>query len=207
METAIRLGLFAFLRPSSVPRPSLRPHDLPALNRGGRRKPACKDAVDRQHFAEESREVGGAMCADCLNRRFEQPFRRECRSGAPAPRRAGGGKTESQGCKTWPACPCRCWNDGTAQRECFTLEKAVGTTKDTKDTKRQPVTVRSGCARQVRFFDLGKTRSQPLFSCVSCISWFISTAVFRFTPWELPGKWARPSRQNAPALRASRRGL
>ena len=57
----------------------------------------------------------------------------------------------------------------------ISLEKAVETTKDTKDTKRKRVPARSRFTRQVRYFDAGKTHSQPLFSCVSCLSWFIST--------------------------------
>ena len=64
--------------------------------------------------------------------------------------------------------------------EAFNLERAVETTKDTNDTKRELVTASSGFTRQVRFFGVGKTHSQPLVSCVSCSSWFISTAVIRF---------------------------
>ena len=61
---ALFLSLPPFILHFTATRPSLRPHDLPALNRGGLRKPAFKDAVDRQHFAEESREVGGGVGAD-----------------------------------------------------------------------------------------------------------------------------------------------
>ena len=55
-------------------------------------------------------------------------------------------------------------------------KKAVETTKNTKDTKREGVAAISWFTQQVRYFRDPKTYSQPW---ISCVSWFISTAVFR----------------------------
>ena len=63
----------------------------------------------------------------------------------------------------------------------ITLETAVETTKDTKDTKREGVAPSCCFTWIVRILGSAKTRVQPLFSWVSCISWFISTAAFRIT--------------------------
>ena len=66
-----------------------------------------------------------------------------------------------------------------ASRRAINPEKAVGTTEGTKDTKGELVTASSRFTRQGRFCSAGKTHFQPWFSCLSCLSWFISTAVVR----------------------------
>ena len=80
------------------------------------------------------------------------------------------------------SCPCdptkeQDWSPLSRRRlVAVNLKKAVETTKNTKDTKREGVAAISWFTQQVSFFGAPKTHSQPLFSCVS---WFISTAVSR----------------------------
>ena len=55
---------------------------------------------------------------------------------------------------------------------------AVETTKHTKDTKGEGVPASCRFIQQVRILGTEKAKSQPLFSRVSRVSWFISSAVF-----------------------------
>ena len=65
-----------------------------------------------------------------------------------------------------------------AQLAQWNPKSAVGTTKHTKATKWEGVAASSRFIQQVSVFGAEKTQLPPLFSCLSCLSWFISTAVF-----------------------------